>query len=1139
MHLLSTYLPPSAVSHAVKCNLGQELLIIARINRLECLQLLPDGARPLCSLELLPRIVALHEITLENGPNALLVITSYPDCSALIVEYSAEQRALVVKETHKLLSPYGLPLVGCNTCAVSADCQYAAISLYQGIMHILQFTRKSGSVQVSLKFECPIPELLLSSFCFTPRINGELMIALLHRAHTGRRHIVTRRIDEINKELPLGSESWILGDDDFKSLIPILPSQGGYGGLLVLGEDNLIFYELTPPKVSQSPRRMRKQSIVAERKADVTLDWNYSAISGWGFVENDRLLLSDKYGKLLLLTMIRSRESRKIQSMAIDDLGESSSAKCIAYINAGVIFLGSENGDSHLLQLTSSGRIEVVETYKNVGPIADAALADLDASGEPAIVTCSGGGKTGSLRIIRSGANLEELVRVAGTEAVKNIFPLCGPTDQYHSHLILSFHAETKLVETRQFSEYAEVPQAEFPGLVRDQATLAAANIVGKGDLTSGLAVQVTSAAVVLFDLQSGLEVDRWSNNITLANIFGDTISVALVGCRAAIITVDTSRSKLVAGPQKKFHSEISAISIQPFSVRDKGPSYVFLGFWEDYTVRICHIGDLEAYKQFGSIEMPHVPRSILASSFRSGTQERNHLFVGLGNGKLVSLRLNGSKLLSDTNSRRTISLGDRAVHVHRCLVDNNHVVMASGSRSVLLSWSNGRIQQHHVNIKTADSVAEFNSINYPNSLVFKIPSGVIIGKIGKLEKLKIDSVSLGYDVPVSVDYHPGINAFALGCVRTEPSRPGAPDIITSSFKLLDALTFEHVNSYGLGSNEEVVKVSVEELAIDGIYETYIVVGTAIWEDNGGEPSKGRVLLFRTQSGKPRPPLMNPSVPSLLLCLDQEITGSVVNLRAIQGDLAVIVNSVLIVYRLERHSVTQDLEFKPIDQWVHGYLLWSLVVVPPSFVVVGDAAQSVAVLRWTGANLEFVAKDYAAINSMNITADDDFVVQSDIDSNISSYTMDKAQQKGHYYFSETISLMMPGSLHRAETINESLPKPKHLLFTPGGRISVLSQCQESDGLLLHNVQRNLNAALKKEYSDVLSWRAPQIKPKFASDDVPQSYGFIDGDLLSRFLELEPDSSEVEKVLKGTREAEKLDQEYTELRSLIEELHAMQ
>jgi len=62
MHLVSTYLPPSAASHAIKCNLGQELLVVAKINRLDVLELLPTGAKLLSSLELLARIVAVHEI---------------------------------------------------------------------------------------------------------------------------------------------------------------------------------------------------------------------------------------------------------------------------------------------------------------------------------------------------------------------------------------------------------------------------------------------------------------------------------------------------------------------------------------------------------------------------------------------------------------------------------------------------------------------------------------------------------------------------------------------------------------------------------------------------------------------------------------------------------------------------------------------------------------------------------------------------------------------------------------------------------------------------------------------------------------------------------------------------------------------
>jgi hypothetical protein len=124
-----------------------------------------------------------------------------------------------------------------------------------------------------------------------------------------------------------------------------------------------------------------------------------------------------------------------------------------------------------------------------------------------------------------------------------------------------------------------------------------------------------------------------------------------------------------------------------------------------------------------------------------------------------------------------------------------------------------------------------------------------------------------------------------------------------------------------------------------------------------------------------------------------------------------------------------------------------------------------------------------------------------MENNLSSYTTDKLQQKGHYYFSENISLMMPGaysrvtvsvplltfaigSLHKAENANESLPRPKHLLFTPGGRISIVSQCQESNGMLLHNVQRNLNAALKRDYYDVLAYVPISFFPVNLTDRRP-------------------------------------------------------
>ena len=101
------------------------------------------------------------------------------------------------------------------------------------------------------------------------------------------------------------------------------------------------------------------------------------------------------------------------------------------------------------------------------------------------------------------------------------------------------------------------------------------------------------------------------------------------------------------------------------------------------------------------------------------------------------------------------------------------------------------------------------------------------------------------------------------------------------------------LNSHTLGTNEEVTKISILDLSVNDKLEKFIVVGTAIWEDGGSEPSKGRVLLFRAQMGRSRPAAANPALPTVSLALDTEITGSVVALGEVAGYLAIIVNTVV------------------------------------------------------------------------------------------------------------------------------------------------------------------------------------------------------------------------------------------------------
>ncbi|KAG8811741.1 hypothetical protein FRC18_003310, partial [Serendipita sp. 400] len=684
MHLVSTYLPPTATSHAVKCNLGEDLLVVARINRLDVYKLLPNGLELSSSLELLSRVAALHEVSPDSGPGALLVITDHPDCTALIVEFSVKEQKLVVQSSHRLTSSIKRPLAGCTVCAVSADRRYAAVALYLGSMNIFSFGRKNGGIILEMKSESPISELLLSSFAFVPNpTSGEVTIALLYRTHSDEMKLSFKTIDEDTLDVSRDGHIVDMMKHAFQRLIPI-SSRGE--GLLVIGDERIVYHGTQKKDRKQkSPIEGRRKSDLKQREAHILTEWQYSDITGYGVIDGERTLISDKYGKLVMIVIDKEKEG--IQAHL---LGEASSASCIAYINAGVIFLGSETGDSQLVQITSSGSLEVVDTYPNTAPIIDATLADIDNSGDPIVVTCSGEGKTGSLRIIRTGANIEELASIGDTKGVTRVFLLKDGTES-DSYLLLSYPQETKIVNIKDSHTYSEVPENDFAGLVRDSTTLVAANLEVE---YSHLAIQATRIAVNLINMQTGEQCNRWPGDIVAACIHGDMICVGLHDNSLLLLHVDQDRKLLKDGKQAQFGSQISVVSMRSDST---GKSNIFLGFWQKHVVQILNTDTLE---RMAEIEVPHVPLSIVPWEHDFPVVHRFHLLVGTGNGHVVTMRLRSKGSSFDIGERRLIYLGERPVHLQKYVDQGKENVIATGKRAVILSRSNRSVVQHHINIK-------------------------------------------------------------------------------------------------------------------------------------------------------------------------------------------------------------------------------------------------------------------------------------------------------------------------------------------------------------------------------------------------------------------------------------------------------
>lgn len=166
--------------------------------------------------------------------------------------------------------------------------------------------------------------------------------------------------------------------------------------------------------------------------------------------DGSRYLLGDYLGNLFLLVLEGS--DGLVNTLKLEPLGKTSQASTLSYLDNGFVFVGSCFGDSQLVRCegflsrfyiafyniilnvvnasilfiyamrrlhaqpvegsSPDNYVEVLDTMTNLGPIVDFCVVDLDRQGQGQVVTCSGGGADGSLRIIRNGIGFLEQASV-------------------------------------------------------------------------------------------------------------------------------------------------------------------------------------------------------------------------------------------------------------------------------------------------------------------------------------------------------------------------------------------------------------------------------------------------------------------------------------------------------------------------------------------------------------------------------------------------------------------------------------------------------------------------------------------------------------------------------------------------------
>jgi len=511
------------------------------------------------------------------------------------------------------------------------------------------------------------------------------------------------------------------------------------------------------------------------------------------------------------------------------------------------------------------------------------------------------------------------------------------------------------------------------------------------------------------------------------------------------------------------------------------------------------------------------------------GANKKPHLLVGLGNGTISSYALKSELILGEPSVRATdkksFSLGTKPVLLSACkdLVQEDSI-FACGDRPALLFLKNDRLTASPIKLRDVYAGSVLHSAQFPSSFIFASVSSLLIGRIQEAQKIDVRTIPLGLDTPVRLSYHSGLRAYGVVCQRKEINRDSDRETYSSSFKLFDDITFEHINNFTARPDEQMMCVTTMPDSTGEEDSDFFVIGT--YESTGAEEdiSKGRILVFEEVPNR-----------KLKLVVSYDVGGCVYAVTHVGANLAAAINGTVQVFSIHRDN--DDVKLESVAKWTSAYIASSLVS-RGNTLLVGDAMRAVAILRWTGAKLETVYHDYASLWMQTIESiDESGVIGSELNNNIVTWRREaKLERDGMWYLGEGINRFRKGSLSAS-----SAGKGNLIFCTNTGRIGLVASLDEDLSLSLSNLQRNISSVIQGPGKiDHAKRRAPQATPGLPSvlTQHSQAIGFIDGDFVEQFLYLDPHSEEVKRILEGKNQYERLGSGYGAVVQMLEELQRL-
>ncbi|AAF23212.1 hypothetical protein [Arabidopsis thaliana] len=592
---------------------------------------------------------------------------------------------------------------------------------------------------------------------------------------------------------------------------------------------------------------------------------------------NPRMIICLDNGDFFMFELIYEDDGVKVNLS--ECLYKGLPCKDILWIEGGFLATFAEMADGTVFKLGTE-KLHWMSSIQNIAPILDFSVMDDQNEKRDQIFACCGVTPEGSLRIIRSGINVEKLLKTApvyqgitGTWTVKMKL-----TDVYHSFLVLSFVEETRVLSVGL--SFKDV--TDSVGFQSDVCTFAC------GLVADGLLVQIHQDAIRL----CMPTMDAHSDGIPVSSPFfsswfPENVSISLGAVGQNLIVVSTSNPcflsilgvKSVSSQCCEIYEiqrvtlqyEVSCISVPQKHIgkkrsRDSSPDnfckaaipsameqgYTFLigthkpsvevlSFTEDGVgVRVLASGLVSLTNTMGTVISGCIPQDV-----RLVLVDQLYVLSGLRNGMLLrfewapfsnSSGLNCPDYFSHCKEEMDTVVGKKDnLPVNLLLIATRRI----GITPVFLVPFSDSLDSDIIALsdrpwllQTARQSLSYTSISFQPS-THATPVEMVHSKRRNAQKFQLGGT------PRKVIYHS--ESKLLIVMRTD-----LYDTCTSDICCVDPLSGSVLSSYKLkpgetGKSMELVRVGNEHVLVVG---TSLSSGPAILPSGEAESTKGRVIIL-------------------------------------------------------------------------------------------------------------------------------------------------------------------------------------------------------------------------------------------------------------------------------------------------------